>query len=373
MKRILSLITTIAFTLGITSTAYAENSYNIKRLFGTDRYKTSISISNSFNNGILQNVIIASGNDFPDALSGSALAQSLNAPVILTNGTDISIQKNYLDTKGYKNLVLLGGNSSISQDIEKNLSNEEVNDTIVTFPDKNLETIIRKSINKQNSNIYTSDVEKIIKLDNKHMDIEPINDISGIDKLTNLKELSLTDNKITNLEPLRNMTNLEELSLSNNKIANLEPLKNITNLTTLNLDTNELTDISELKNLTNLTTLTLWDNKITNIDALKNLSKLQTLSLSENEITDISPLKDLSNLSTIYLAYNRINDIAPLKELVNLNVLYLQGNNFKNITPLKNLNKLGKLILDSNEVNKSDEEQLGKLLPKCGIIVSNLN
>lgn len=222
--------------------------------------------------------------------------------------------------------------------------NIKSSDEVVTFKDKNLEQQIRDNINKPTGNIYKSDVEKITHL---KADNENIQDISGIENLVNLKKLSLTGNKITNLKPLKDMINL----------------------TNLNLDNNEINDISVLRNLTNLTRLTLCHNKITNLDSLKNLSKLQILSLSENEVTDISPLKEFSNLNTLYLAYNKINDLTPLKELSNLNVLYLQYNNFKNVVPLKSLDKLSQLILDSNEVNKSDEEQLSKSLQMCGVIV----
>lgn len=226
--------------------------------------------------------------------------------------------------------------------------NVKSKDEIVVFKDKILEQEIRNNINKSTGDIYKSDVEKIKSLKAANKDIQ---DISGIE----------------------NLVNLEELNLASNKITNLKPLKDMTSLTGLSLDYNGISDISALNNLTNLKTLALCDNKITNIDSLKELKKLQLLSLSENKIIDISPLKDLNNLSTLYLAYNKINDITPLKGLVNLNTLYLQINNFTNVEPLKNLDKLSQLILDPNEVSKSEERQLQKALPKCGVIVIGLN
>jgi Leucine-rich repeat (LRR) protein len=326
------------------------DSSKIARLSGSNKYETSLNVCKYF--ALNSNTaLIASGKSFADALSGSALAQSLNSPIILTNGTDISLQKNYLDSSGYNNLILIGGNSSISNDIEETLSAKKIDNTIITFPDKNLEALIRKSINKPNGDIYTSDVEKIEKIESNPLDVDSIYDLSGIDKLTNLKELNLPGNKIKNLEPLKDMINLTNISLSSN----------------------ELTDISALKNLTNLTTLRLFSNNISNIDVLENLNKLQTLDLSENKITNIYPLKNLTNLEKAYLSYNNISNIDPLKDLVNLNELYLQSNNFIDINPLKGLIKLGRLVLDSNEVNKSQEDQLNISLPHCGVIVAKFN
>ena len=87
MKKILSLVAIAALVVGISSTAYAKNNYNVNRLYGADRYKTSVSISNNFNSGTVQNVIVASGKDFPDALAGSVLSKKYNAPILLLNST----------------------------------------------------------------------------------------------------------------------------------------------------------------------------------------------------------------------------------------------------------------------------------------------
>ncbi len=138
MKKILSLMAAAVITVGVSSTAYAKNSYNVNRLYGVDRYETSASISNEFNNGTLQSVIVASGRDFPDALAGSVLSKKLNAPIVLAgnnisesgdciqyinthldkNGTvyilggQASVNEefvNYMNAQGYKNFVRLGG------------------------------------------------------------------------------------------------------------------------------------------------------------------------------------------------------------------------------------------------------------------------
>ena len=58
------------------------------RLAGQDHYQTSVAIAGAYNNnGECGNVILASGNSFPDALSGSLLSKKLNAPILLVNTT----------------------------------------------------------------------------------------------------------------------------------------------------------------------------------------------------------------------------------------------------------------------------------------------
>ncbi|WP_406542067.1 cell wall-binding repeat-containing protein [Clostridium ljungdahlii] len=90
---------------------------NIVRIGGQTRYDTSLSICKYFNSNS-NFAVLANGANFPDALSGSALASKLSAPIMLTDGKDISSQKNYIDEKGYKDIYLLGGLNSIDLSVE---------------------------------------------------------------------------------------------------------------------------------------------------------------------------------------------------------------------------------------------------------------
>lgn len=56
------------------------------RLSGTDRFQTAKTIAeNVTGSSLSSSLVIASGLDFPDALSGSVLAHKMNAPIILVN------------------------------------------------------------------------------------------------------------------------------------------------------------------------------------------------------------------------------------------------------------------------------------------------
>lgn len=134
MKKIFNLVATACIIVGISSTAYAKSNYNVNRLYGADRYKTSISISNNFSSGTVQNVIVASGKDFPDALSGSVLSKKYNAPILLLNNSlsesteTIDYIKNHLDKSG--NIYVLGGTGSISNDFTNYMKNQGFNNII---------------------------------------------------------------------------------------------------------------------------------------------------------------------------------------------------------------------------------------------------
>ncbi len=101
------------------------NKDNIERVAGKNRYETSLNICSKFNL-LSDNAIVANGENFPDALSGSALASKMDAPIILTDGVNISKQKEYLDNNSYKNIILLGGTGVINTESQRILENKPV-------------------------------------------------------------------------------------------------------------------------------------------------------------------------------------------------------------------------------------------------------
>ncbi|MGH4138644.1 cell wall-binding repeat-containing protein [Clostridium sp.] len=131
IKKISIIISAAIITICLSSQVYAKDNYNIKRITGENRYETSANISIEFNNSTVQNVIIASGNNFPDALSGSVLSKKLNAPILLvdktieTSSNSINYIKNHL-TKG-GTIYILGGNSSVNESFSEHFKSLDYN------------------------------------------------------------------------------------------------------------------------------------------------------------------------------------------------------------------------------------------------------
>lgn len=102
---------------------------NIHRLGGKDRYETSEIIARQLIHDSKQSpkiVIIATGLDFPDALSGTSLANLTGSPLLLTNNSSSSIGsiKNFIKENGIKKAVLLGERDVVSDSLENNLKPE---------------------------------------------------------------------------------------------------------------------------------------------------------------------------------------------------------------------------------------------------------
>lgn len=98
------------------------------RLEGTDRYKTSIEISKSqWKDGSSQGAILATGENYPDALSAAPLAQKINAPILLTNKDQLnSDTEAELKRLGVKTIYIIGGTGVISPAVESKLKSMKI-------------------------------------------------------------------------------------------------------------------------------------------------------------------------------------------------------------------------------------------------------
>lgn len=101
-------------------------SEDFTRLQGVDRYETAKAISERVNFGTVSNVILASGNNYPDALSASSLAHKLAAPILLVDSTAQSSNiafdyiKTHLGPTGH--IYLMGGIGVIGTDFIERLN-----------------------------------------------------------------------------------------------------------------------------------------------------------------------------------------------------------------------------------------------------------
>jgi putative cell wall-binding protein len=92
------------------------------RLSGPDRFQTAVAISQeSFDPGV-DRVYIASGLNFPDALSAGALAAQKGAPVLLTHpDTLLDAVRTELNRLEPAEIILVGGTPSVSNAVESAL------------------------------------------------------------------------------------------------------------------------------------------------------------------------------------------------------------------------------------------------------------
>ncbi len=112
------------FVLGASSPASAAPGFDLVRLQGPDRYGTAATIATETFPGGATEAIIARGDAFPDALSGTYLAGAVDAPILLAARNDVpAVTMDALDELGTTSIRLLGGVSALGTGVEAELRN----------------------------------------------------------------------------------------------------------------------------------------------------------------------------------------------------------------------------------------------------------
>lgn len=108
-----------------------NGTYNdtVNRIAGNDRYQTAVAIAKEIYGTSLthfdgnKSVILAAGNNFPDALAGSVLTEAYEAPMLLTNPAHLNADTEaYIKATKATRVFILGGTSSIQQPVRDKLT-----------------------------------------------------------------------------------------------------------------------------------------------------------------------------------------------------------------------------------------------------------
>jgi len=90
-----------------------------ERTSGSDRYATALAISAAtFAPSSVTTAVVATGKDFPDALSASGLAGAYSSPVLLVGNSVTASLTAELDRLGVTDVVIVGGEKAVSASIE---------------------------------------------------------------------------------------------------------------------------------------------------------------------------------------------------------------------------------------------------------------
>lgn len=122
-QKIITSLVSISLLLGLSSPSFASG-IQVSRISGVNRYETSLNICTAtFSN--VPYAIIASGENFPDALSSGSLSSQEGLPIILTKKNELpqgAIEK--LKSIKVKNVFIVGGQNSVSLGVEQTLKEQ---------------------------------------------------------------------------------------------------------------------------------------------------------------------------------------------------------------------------------------------------------
>ena len=193
-----------------------------------------------------------------------------------------------------------------------------------------------------------------------------------------LTKVRIINQNLTDMSFLQNLNSLQELTLNFNPIANPEILQNLVNLKLFECIRCNLSDTSFLTNWQSLEILRLASNNLTNLTALTDRKQSITeLDLSSSAIDD-NLLGQLSlnlftKLERLNLSYNPISNIGPITALNQLKELQLIAIEAENFSLLNGLTSLVRLDLSSNQFSGQGQPELSSLLDLIDLDLSGTN
>lgn len=100
-----------------------------KRYAGSNREGTAVEIAKAYEeelNKEIDTVVLVHGYDYPDALASAPVASMNNGVILLTNSKTLSKEtKSFIDNNdNIKNVIIVGGENSVSKNIERELRGE---------------------------------------------------------------------------------------------------------------------------------------------------------------------------------------------------------------------------------------------------------
>ena len=216
-----------------------------------------------------------------------------------------------------------------------------------------------KIIDGQNNGITDlSGLEYMANLEDLTLEKFELKSIDFISNLKNLKSVNLANNKIENLEPLAKLEKLAVLNISNNNNQNIKPLFTLNSLKKLNVSANKINNesLQGIQEFKNLGILIINNNDISSLEEISGITKMDELEIKGNKIVDVTPLTKAKELRFLDLSDNKIKDITVFSSMLDLFKLKLAGNEIRDIKPIIQLSQWVTIDLSRQKIMLEDAQ-----------------
>ena len=183
--------------------------------------------------------------------------------------------------------------------------------------------------------------------------------LAGIECVSSLSELSITNQNITDISPLLHLERLVAVDLSCNPVADIAALENKSLLTTLFLDWDKncaesqvaLSPLTPIESLLNLRTLHVAQRGISSSTGFDKLVLLQELDVSSNQIDVFTDLGTMPSLQRLYAADTKDTALNDFARFPLLRELELNDTNVTSLAGLQGAEQLRSLYLSNSSLS----------------------
>lgn len=147
-------------------------------------------------------------------------------------------------------------------------------------------------------------------LDLSSLEISSLSNITGIESLSNVKNIEFMENKLKDLSGFENLTNIKSLVIKSSEVESIDELRSLSKLESLYLNGNAFEDFSALSYLEKLTYLKLKNISSKVIKNSDNFKHVENLEIDKKDIADLRDFSEMKNLKvlSIYGDKNQIQN-----------------------------------------------------------------
>ncbi|QKF81502.1 leucine-rich repeat domain-containing protein [Halarcobacter ebronensis] len=301
----------------------------------------------------------------------------LNISFIFSNDSFIDICKNPTpEQKMTINAMVNAYNEFKEEKFKININNPEICEELYDKYNNGFKAIVGQGMSDITFLKYFDWLTHLNLRDNNITDITPLkyltkltklnlssNKVSkGVESLENLplKELSIDINDNIDLKYIGRIKTLENLSLFYGK--NAHALNKLTNLKKLTLLSVKMSSLCDIKDLQSLEQLTLFENNLKSLECIDQFPNLKKLRIERSLITDLTPLVNANSIEEFHFYEMPVEDISPLAKMKNLRSILFSKTKIKYLSPLKESKSI-QFAEDTRE--KFIEEYFNRSLAGC--------
>jgi Leucine-rich repeat (LRR) protein len=168
-----------------------------------------------------------------------------------------------------------------------------------------------------------------------------------LQQIANLEELSIAENfSISDLTPVQKLTRLKDLSFTGTTVNSLEPLRNILTLESLHCEKNPITDLTPIAGL----------------------PKLKDLDFSNSQVEELEPIQNMTQLESLKFSGTPVKKLKYLVNLTGLKLLELYNTKVSSLDELENIRLLENLKIFNTKISAKKVEKFKLTHPKCEVV-----
>lgn len=203
------------------------------------------------------------------------------------------------------------------------------------------------------------DLRKMPNLSIVFINAQQVRDISPLEDLEYLEQVSLSDNYISDITPLKDKDRLWNVDLMSNSLTGIEELRTWPVIRTLNLSLTGHYDASPVDSLTSMDFLDIWNDS----DAYQYLEgmRIGELHVGAAGQTELECIRDVTYIGKLYLRRSDIRDISALEGRTDITVFHMEECTVEDLSPLFTMPNLVTV-----ELSASEQERVEQLIEEYG-------